>query len=218
MSTPQSDLKYDLIVVGGGSGGLACAQRAAQYGARALVVESGRLGGTCVNVGCVPKKVMWNAAQIAQAAHDAGHYGFDLTLNGHDWAALKRGRDAYVLRLNGIYERNLASRKVDLVRGHASSTGPREVRVGERVYSARHVVIATGGRPTVPAIPGAAARHHLRRLLRAGRAAASHRRSSAAATSRSSSAACSRRSARRPRSCCGRIGCCGISTRCWPTR
>jgi glutathione reductase (NADPH) len=155
MSTPQSDLKYDLIVVGGGSGGLACAQRAAQYGARALVVESARLGGTCVNVGCVPKKVMWNAAQIAQAAHDAGHYGFDLTLNGHDWAALKRGRDEYVLRLNGIYERNLASRKVDLVRGQASLAGPREVRVGGQLYSAGHVVIATGGRPTVPAIPGA---------------------------------------------------------------
>jgi len=155
MSKPQSGLDYDLIVVGGGSGGLACAQRAAQYGARALVVESARLGGTCVNVGCVPKKVMWNAAQIAQAAHDAGHYGFDLTLNGHDWAALKRGRDDYVLRLNGIYERNLASRKVDLVRGHASLAGPGEVRVGDQVHSAGHIVIATGGRPMVPPIPGA---------------------------------------------------------------
>ena len=155
MSTPQTDLKYDLIVIGGGSGGLACAQRAAQYGARALVVESGRLGGTCVNVGCVPKKVMWNAAQLAQSVHDARCYGFDLALNGHDWAALKRGRDDYVLRLNGIYERNLASRKVDLVRGQASLVGPREVRVGDQVFSAAHVVIATGGRPTVPAVPGA---------------------------------------------------------------
>ena len=146
---------FDLIVVGGGSGGLACAQRAAQYGARALVVESQRLGGTCVNVGCVPKKVMWNAAQIAHAAHDASHYGFDLTLNGHDWAALKRGRDAFVLRLNGIYERNLASRKVELVRGQASLVGPREIEVGGQRYSAGQVVIATGGRPSVPPIPGA---------------------------------------------------------------
>ncbi len=152
MTTP----KFDLIVVGGGSGGLACAQRAAQYGATALVVENQRLGGTCVNVGCVPKKVMWNAAQIAQAAHDARHYGFDLTLNGHDWAALKRGRDEFVLRLNGIYARNLASRKIELVRGHATLVAPQEIEVGGRRYSASQVVIATGGRPSVPSIPGAA--------------------------------------------------------------
>jgi glutathione reductase (NADPH) len=147
--------RYDLIVMGGGSGGLACAQRAAQYGARALVVESARLGGTCVNVGCVPKKVMWNAAQIAHAAHDAAEYGFDLSLAGHDWAALKQRRDAYVLRLNGIYERNLANRKVDLVRGRGALAGVGRVMVDGVEYSAPHVVVATGGRPSVPAIPGA---------------------------------------------------------------
>jgi glutathione reductase (NADPH) len=146
---------YDLIVIGGGSGGLACAQRAAQYGARALIVESARLGGTCVNVGCVPKKVMWNAAQIAHAAHDAAEYGFDISLAGHDWAALKERRDAYVLRLNGIYERNLASRKVDLVRGRGVLAGPGRVAVEGVEYTAPHVVVATGGRPSVPAIPGA---------------------------------------------------------------
>ncbi|HLZ99199.1 MAG TPA: FAD-dependent oxidoreductase, partial [Steroidobacteraceae bacterium] len=68
---------FDLIIIGGGSGGLACAQRAAEYGAKALVIESHRLGGTCVNVGCVPKKVMWNAASIALSLADAGDYGFD---------------------------------------------------------------------------------------------------------------------------------------------
>ncbi|MFO1457221.1 MAG: glutathione-disulfide reductase [Steroidobacteraceae bacterium] len=151
----MSSTHYDLVVIGGGSGGLACAQRAAQYGARALVVESQRLGGTCVNVGCVPKKVMWNAAQIAHAAHDAGYYGFDLDLNGHDWSKLKAGRDAYVLRLNGIYERNLQGRKVDLVRGHATLVGPRTMQVGTARYTAEHLVIATGGVPTLPAIPGA---------------------------------------------------------------
>ena len=147
--------RYDLIVMGGGSGGLACAQRAAQYGARALVVESARLGGTCVNVGCVPKKVMWNAAQIAHAAHDAAEYGFDLSLAGHDWAALKQRRDAYVLRLNGIYERNLANRKVDLVRGRGTLAGAGRVMVDGVEYTAPHVVVATGGRPSVPEIPGA---------------------------------------------------------------
>jgi glutathione reductase (NADPH) len=148
-------LRYDLVVIGGGSGGLACAQRATEYGARVALVESARLGGTCVNVGCVPKKVMWNAAQIAHAAHDAVHYGFDLTLSGHDWGALRVARDAYITRLNGIYERNLANRKVELVRGHAAFAGPNEVRVGDRLLEAPHVVIATGGRPSVPPIPGA---------------------------------------------------------------
>jgi glutathione reductase (NADPH) len=136
--------RYDLVVIGGGSGGLACAQRATEYGARVALVESARLGGTCVNVGCVPKKVMWNAAQIAHAAHDAVHYGFDLTLSGHDWGALRVARDAYITRLNGIYERNLAA-----------FAGPNEVRVGDRLLEAPHVVIATGGRPSVPPIPGA---------------------------------------------------------------
>jgi glutathione reductase (NADPH) len=147
--------RYDLVVIGGGSGGLACAQRATEYGARVALVESARLGGTCVNVGCVPKKVMWNAAQIAHAAHDAVHYGFDLTLSGHDWGALRVARDAYITRLNGIYERNLAHRKVELVRGHAAFAGPNEVRVGDRLLEAPHVVIATGGHPSVPPIPGA---------------------------------------------------------------
>jgi glutathione reductase (NADPH) len=141
--------------MGGGSGGLACAQRATEYGARVLVAEPGRLGGTCVNVGCVPKKVMWNAAQIAEAAHDAAGYGFDLVVNGHDWPALKRGRDDYVERLNGIYARNLANRNVELARGHARFTGPHEIAIGERSVRGRHVVIATGGAPCVPAIEGA---------------------------------------------------------------
>ena len=146
---------FDLIVIGGGSGGLACAQRAAEYGARALLVESHRLGGTCVNVGCVPKKVMWNAAMIAHAIHDAHDYGFDATLLGHDWAQLRRKRDEYIARLNGIYERNLATRKVELLRGRARFVAADTVEVDGRRHSAPHVVIATGGRPSLPRIPGA---------------------------------------------------------------
>ena len=88
--------EYDYIVIGGGSGGLASAQRAAEYGARVVVFEHGPIGGTCVNVGCVPKKVMWNAANVAHAIHDAGAYGFDVDLRSQDWSALKASRDAFV--------------------------------------------------------------------------------------------------------------------------
>jgi glutathione reductase (NADPH) len=94
--------QFDLLVIGAGSGGLACAQRAAEYGAKVAVIEPDRLGGTCVNVGCVPKKVMWNAASVAASLADARDYGFHVTVDGNDWAALKQKRDAVVLRLNGI--------------------------------------------------------------------------------------------------------------------
>ncbi|HEY1492158.1 MAG TPA: FAD-dependent oxidoreductase, partial [Steroidobacteraceae bacterium] len=86
---------FDLVVIGGGSGGLASAQRAAEYGARVALVESGPLGGTCVNVGCVPKKIMWNAADLGSALHDAPDYGFNLDVRGHDWQRVKHARDAY---------------------------------------------------------------------------------------------------------------------------
>ncbi len=145
----------DLIVVGGGSGGIATARRAAEYGARVILVEAGRLGGTCVNVGCVPKKLMWNAADLENAVRDAGGYGFDVTLKGHDWAGLKTRRDAYVMRLNGIYEANLAKSKVELLRGRARLIDAQTVEVDGRRISGKCIVLATGGRPRQPHIPGA---------------------------------------------------------------
>lgn len=147
---------YDLIVLGGGSGGLATAQRAAEYGAKAVVLEPHRLGGTCVNVGCVPKKVMWTAAEMAGTLADAPAYGFDVTPPRHEWGVLKRGRDAYVERLNGIYARNLARRDIPTVASAGRFESARTVVDAEgRRYSADHVVIATGGHPTVPELPGA---------------------------------------------------------------
>lgn len=148
--------KFDLLVIGGGSGGLAHAQRAAEYGARAAIVESGPLGGTCVNVGCVPKKVMWYAAHQAHQFEHAADYGFDIDVKGHDWAGLKSRRDAYIERLNGIYERNLDKRGVTYIAGHARFTGTNTVDVDGTEYAADRIVIATGGRPMVPEIPGAA--------------------------------------------------------------
>jgi glutathione reductase (NADPH) len=146
---------YDLIVIGGGSGGLACAQRAAEHGARALVIEMGRLGGTCVNVGCVPKKVMWNAGRIGHALHDAADYGFELSACRHDWARLKAARDTYLRQLNAIYLRNLERRGVGLLRERAHLRSARSVAVAGREFSAGEIVLATGGRPQRPRLPGA---------------------------------------------------------------
>jgi glutathione reductase (NADPH) len=146
---------FDLIVIGGGSGGLAHAQRAAEYGAKAAVVESGPLGGTCVNVGCVPKKIMWYSAHHAHQMQHAGDFGFDVTVNGHDWSDLKGKRDAYVHRLNGIYENNLNRRDVTYLRGKGRFLDANTIDVEGEAYTAERIVIATGGYPMVPEVPGA---------------------------------------------------------------
>lgn len=147
--------QFDLVVVGGGSGGLAAAQRAAEYGARVAVVEKGRLGGTCVNVGCVPKKIMWNAASLAHAAKDARGYGFSMINERHDWAALKERRDAYVRGLNEIYERNLTDKRIKYIRATGTLDGQNAVDTGGRRLTAEHILIAVGGSPIVPDLPGA---------------------------------------------------------------
>ena len=146
---------YDLIVVGGGSGGLAAAQRAAEYGARVALLESDRLGGTCVNRGCVPKKIMWHAAELARELGHGGDYGFDLAVNGHDFAELVHRRERYIRRLNGIYATNLKRRGVHSVDGHAAFSAPRVLTAAGEEYSAGRILIATGGAPVVPGIRGA---------------------------------------------------------------
>ena len=146
---------YDYLVIGGGSGGIASARRAAEHGARVALVEAGRLGGTCVNVGCVPKKMMWNTARIAETLHDAGGYGFNIEFNGFDWSRLKMARDAYIDRLIAIYSHNLGRSGVTVINGWARFNPGREVAVANEIYTADHILIATGGMPTVPDIPGA---------------------------------------------------------------
>ncbi len=146
---------FDLISIGGGSGGIAGANRAASYGAKCAVVEQARLGGTCVNVGCVPKKVMWFAASTADIIHSASDYGFDASLNSFNWHLLKQNRDAYIKRLNGIYGNNLHNNNVEHIEGTASFIDSHTIQVGDKQYTAKRFLIATGGKPAVPNIPGA---------------------------------------------------------------
>jgi glutathione reductase (NADPH) len=146
----------DLIVVGGGSGGLAGAQRAAEHGARVVLLDPKPLGGTCVNVGCVPKKIMWNAAELARSIAVAAEYGFDVSQKGQDFAALKSARDAYVRRLNGIYAGNLAKKGIEHVASAGRISGAGEVTTADgRRIRAKHILIATGGYPIRPELPGA---------------------------------------------------------------
>lgn len=146
---------YDLIAIGGGSGGLSAAERAASYGARCAVIEARELGGTCVNRGCVPKKVMWYAATLAHAVHDALDYGFSLEMQGFDWGKLKAARDAYVSGINRWYHTYLADSGIDEIRGFARFVDARTVEVDGKRYSADHIVIAPGGKPIVLDVPGA---------------------------------------------------------------
>jgi glutathione reductase (NADPH) len=145
---------FDYLVLGGGSGGVASARRAAAHGARVALVEANRIGGTCVNVGCVPKKIMWSAAGIAEAIRDARGYGFDVAPPRFDFARLKAGRDAYVELLNGIYRRNLAGEGVREVTGWGRFVDARTIDVDGARFAADHVLVATGSRPRIPDVPG----------------------------------------------------------------
>ena len=144
-------MEYDLVVVGAGSGGLAAVQRAASYGAKCAVIESGPLGGTCVNVGCVPKKVMWLGARVAHTvSHDAESYGFTIPNSTFTFDKLKQSRDDYVSGINGRYADALENAGIDLYLGHARMSGPSTVDVDGKTLSSKHTLIATGGRHIVP--------------------------------------------------------------------
>ena len=146
--------QYDLIAIGGGSGGVAAARRASKHGAKCAVVEFDRLGGTCVNRGCVPKKVMWYGAHIAHTLQDAAGYGFDVEKKGFNWNKLVTDREQYIARLNGIYEKNLEKENVEYLPGFGSLVDKHTVKVGEKEYTAERIILAPGGTPVVPDIPG----------------------------------------------------------------
>lgn len=146
---------FDYLSIGAGSGGIASANRAAIRGAKAAVIEANKVGGTCVNVGCVPKKVMWYGAHVAEALKYSEAYGFKLAQNGFDWPTLVKNREAYIERIHGAYHRGFEGNGVTFIEGFARFVGPNEVEVnGERI-TADHITIAVGGRAVIPQVPGA---------------------------------------------------------------
>jgi glutathione reductase (NADPH) len=146
---------FDYISIGAGSGGIASANRAARLGKKAAVIEAKHIGGTCVNVGCVPKKAMWYAGQIADALHYANDYGFKAPLQGFDWSTLVKNREAYIERIHAAYARGFASNDVTVINGFAKFVDKNTLDVDGVLYTADHITIATGGRPSRPDIEGA---------------------------------------------------------------
>lgn len=146
---------YDYIVVGGGSGGIASANRAGMYGAKVLLVEAKYLGGTCVNVGCVPKKVMWQASTIIETIErDAASYGINAEIKDFDFAGLVSRREKYIDFLHEAYQRGLNSNRVKAIQGYATFVDSQTIEVDGKQYSAPKILIATGGRPSKMTIPG----------------------------------------------------------------
>ncbi|SDA37611.1 NADPH-glutathione reductase [Pseudomonas sp. NFACC15-1] len=145
---------FDLYVIGAGSGGVRAARFAAGFGAKVAVAESRYLGGTCVNVGCVPKKLLVYGAHYAEDFEQASAYGWTAGEASFDWATLIANKDQEINRLNGIYRNLLVNSGVALHEGHARLTGPHEVEINGQRHTARHILIATGGWPVIPDIPG----------------------------------------------------------------
>lgn len=146
---------YDYLAIGAGSGGIASANRAAIRGAKAAVIEAKAVGGTCVNVGCVPKKVMWYGAHIAEAIKYSSAYGFDIEQKGFDWSILVKNREAYIERIHGGYKRGFESNGVEYIEGFARFVDANTVEVNGEHITADHITVAVGGRAIIPEIPGA---------------------------------------------------------------
>ncbi len=147
---------YDYIAIGGGSGGIASINRAASYGKKCAIIEGKHLGGTCVNVGCVPKKVMWYGANMAEALyHYAPDYGFDVDVKSFDYGKLVENRNAYISRIHTSYNNVLAKNNVDVITGYAKFIDKNTVEVNGEQIRAEHILIAVGGKPSRPDVKGA---------------------------------------------------------------
>ncbi|HVL35207.1 MAG TPA: glutathione-disulfide reductase [Burkholderiales bacterium] len=145
---------FDLFTIGGGSGGVRASRVSAGYGARVAIAESGRFGGTCVNVGCIPKKLFAYAAHFREDFEVAAGYGWRLSAPSFDWPTLVANKDREIARLNAVYERLLAAAGVRILHGRAKVLDPHTVEVDGRRHTARHILVATGSWPQVPAIAG----------------------------------------------------------------
>jgi glutathione reductase (NADPH) len=145
---------FDLFVIGGGSGGIATARRAAEYGARVGLAEVSRLGGTCVNKGCIPKKLMVYASRFPEHFEEAQGYGWSPVHSTLNWSKMIAAVNQEVERLNGVYQRLLDNSKVEAFRHYARFVDPHTVAVGERTITAEKILIAVGGHPVKPDIPG----------------------------------------------------------------
>ncbi len=151
-SLPRFD--YDLFTIGGGSGGVRASRVSAGCGARVAIAESGRFGGTCVNVGCIPKKLFAYAAQFREDFRIAGSFGWTVGEPRFDWATLLANKDREIARLNSVYERLLETAGVEIHRSRARVRDPHTVEVDGKAVTARHLLVATGSWPQVPEIPG----------------------------------------------------------------
>ncbi|MGH8705394.1 MAG: glutathione-disulfide reductase [Burkholderiales bacterium] len=145
---------FDLFTIGGGSGGVRASRVSATLGARVATAESDRFGGTCVNVGCIPKKLFAYAAHFRDDLEDAADFGWSVGEPRFDWTRLLAGKEREITRLNGVYERLLAGAGVTILRGRAAILDANTVELGGRRYRAKHILVATGAWPRLPEIPG----------------------------------------------------------------
>ena len=149
------EFDFDLFTIGGGSGGVRASRVSGNLGARVAVAESGRFGGTCVNVGCIPKKLFSYAAHVRSELEDAADFGWSIAEPGFDWTRLLANKDREIARLNGVYERALVNAGVSIFRSRAFVRNRNEIEIDGKTVSARHILVATGSWPQKPDIPGA---------------------------------------------------------------
>lgn len=150
----MAEFEFDLFVIGAGSGGVRAARMSASYGAKVAVAEDTFFGGTCVNVGCVPKKLFVYGAHFSDLFHDAQGYGWQVGSPSFNWSTLRDNKTEEIKRLNRVYENLLKQSGVEIINGTAKISGPNTVVVGERTFTAKNILIATGNKPFIPDIPG----------------------------------------------------------------
>ncbi|MGH7986779.1 MAG: glutathione-disulfide reductase [Candidatus Binataceae bacterium] len=151
----DSGYDFDLFVIGAGSGGVRASRMAAQFGGRVAVAEDRDLGGTCVNVGCIPKKLFVYASEFSEAFADAAGFGWTVGPRSFDWRELLANKNSEIARLNGVYERLLLQAGVTIMRGHADLLDVHTISINGRRCTSKYILVATGGRPVIPSVPGA---------------------------------------------------------------